>query len=94
MFDFSFVPARSRRLPVVLLALAGLASCTRAVPTAASRDYLVYIGTNVSSPQENSIYLYHLSPATGELLPLGAMKGGANPTYLTMASALTPPPGA
>lgn len=87
MFDFSFVPAIGRRLPVAALAVAGLVGCTRAVPTASNRDYLVYIGTNISSAQENTIYLYHLSPATGELLPLGAMKGGAQPTYLTMDAA-------
>lgn len=87
MFDFSFAPAAGRRVPVMVLAVAGLAGCTRSVPTASSRDYLVYIGTNVSSAQENTIYLYHLNPATGELLPLGAMKGGAQPTYLTMDAA-------
>lgn len=87
MFDVSFRPAIGRCLPVAFLAVAGLAGCTRSVPTASTRDYLVYIGTNVSSPQENTIYLYRLSPATGELLPLGAMKGGGNPTYLTMDAA-------
>ena len=87
MFDISFTPAIGWRLPAVVLAVAGLASCTRSVPTASKGDYLVYIGTNISSPQENTIYLYHLSPATGELLPLGAMKGGAQPTYLTMDAA-------
>jgi 6-phosphogluconolactonase len=80
--------AAGGRLFVAGLAVAALAGCARTVPTAAgSRDYLVYIGTNVASPQENTIYLYHLSPATGELLPLGAMKGGASPTYLTMDAA-------
>lgn len=66
---------------------AALAGCTRAVPSAAGHDELVYIGTNVADPQQNTIYLYHLSPATGELLPLGAMKGGAQPTYLTVDAA-------
>jgi 6-phosphogluconolactonase len=80
--------AASGRLFVAGLAVATLAGCARTVPTTAtSRDYLVYVGTNVASPQENSIYLYRLSPATGELLSLGAMKGGANPTYLTMDAA-------
>jgi 6-phosphogluconolactonase len=87
MFDVSFLPALGRRLPAALLVVAGLAGCTRSVPTASNHDYLVYIGTNISSPQENTIYLYHLSPTTGELLPLGAMKGGAQPTYLTMDAA-------
>lgn len=87
MFAISFRPAIGRGLPAALLAVVSLTGCTRSVPTASRRDYLVYIGTNISSPQENSIYLYHLSPTTGELLPLGAMKGGANPTYLTMDAA-------
>jgi 6-phosphogluconolactonase len=87
MFDVSFRPAFGRRLPAALLVVAGLAGCTRSVPMASNHDYLVYIGTNISSPQENTIYLYHLSPTTGELLPLGAMKGGVQPTYLTMDAA-------
>ena len=87
MFTILLRPLIGRRLPAVMLAVAGLAGCARSVPTASSRDYLVYIGTNISSPQENTIYLYHLSPRTGELLPLGAMKGGAQPTYLAMDAA-------
>ena len=87
MFTILFRPAVSRRLPAIVLAVAGLASCTRSVPPASNHDYLVYIGTNIASPQENTIYLYHLSPRTGELLPLGAMKGGAQPTYLTVDAA-------
>ena len=69
---------------VTLLAGAALVGCTRTVPSSAGPDELVYIGTNIADPQQNTIYLYHLTPATGELLPLGAMKGGAQPTYLTM----------
>jgi len=87
MIARTFCPAISRRLPAVLLAVAALTSCARLVPSTAKTDYLVYVGTNVSSPQENTIYLYHLSPATGELLPLGGMKGGISPTYLTMDAA-------
>ena len=67
-----------------LLFAAVLAACTRKVASTVSRDYLVYIGTNVSGEQENSIFLYRLAPATGILTPVGAHKGGANPTYLTM----------
>jgi len=87
MIAITFCPAIGRRLPAVLLAVAALTSCARLVPSTAKTDYLVYVGTNVSSPQENTIYLYHLSPATGELLPLGGMKGGISPTYLTMDAA-------
>ena len=76
------------RLPALaLLATAALTTCTRLPSTSAGRSELVYIGTNVGDPSANSIYLYRLAPATGELLPLGAMKGGASPTYLTVDAA-------
>ena len=75
------------RWPAVVAAMLALAGCARTLPTTSNHDYLVYIGTNIGDAQSNTIYLYHLSPATGELLPLGAMKGGANPTYLTMDAA-------
>jgi 6-phosphogluconolactonase len=88
MLYSSVFSAAGGRLVVAGLAVATLAGCARTVPaTAGRRDYLVYVGTNVANAQENTIYLYRLSPATGELLPLGAMKGGAQPTYLTMDAA-------
>ncbi|MBD2767594.1 lactonase family protein [Hymenobacter sp. BT664] len=49
-----------------------------------SKGYLLYVGTNVASAEDDSIFLYHLSPATGVLTRLGAQRGGAQPTYLTM----------
>lgn len=67
------------------LALAtALASCARTAPATSGADELVYIGTNVASEQENTIYLYRLNPATGALAPVSAYKGGAQPTYLAM----------
>ncbi|MGI4871532.1 MAG: lactonase family protein [Janthinobacterium lividum] len=73
------------RLPALaLLAAATLTTCTRPPGTSASRGELVYIGTNVSDPAASTIYLYHLTPATGELGLLAEMKGGASPTYLTL----------
>jgi 6-phosphogluconolactonase len=86
MLEISVFRAAGRPLLAAVLA-GGLAGCARLVPTASNHDYLVYVGTNVSSPQENTIYLYRLRAATGELLPLGAMQGGTNPTYLTMDAA-------
>ncbi|MBF9223537.1 lactonase family protein [Hymenobacter ruricola] len=68
----------------LLAAATLLGGCARKATGTASRDYLVYIGTNVASEQENSIYLYRLAPATGILTPVGAYRGGASPTYLTM----------
>jgi 6-phosphogluconolactonase len=50
----------------------------------AGAGYLVYVGTNVTSDQENTIYLYRLDASTGALTPVSAQKGGAQPTYLTM----------
>lgn len=49
------------------------------------RDYLVYVGTNVDSEQESTIFLYRLAPATGALTRVGAYRGGAKPSYLTLA---------
>ena len=60
-----------------------LAGCTRPASSSA-RGYMVYVGTNVAAEQENTIFLYRLSPATGSLTPVGAQRGGSNPTYLTM----------
>ena len=48
------------------------------------KDYLIYVGTNGASAQENTIFLYRLSPATGALTRVGAYPGGSNPTYLAM----------
>jgi 6-phosphogluconolactonase len=67
-----------------LLGAVLLAGCTRPAGASSQRDYLVYVGTNVASEQENSIYLYRLSPTTGALTPVSAHRGGASPTYLTM----------
>ncbi len=82
------IPLRGSVAAWALLASAALVGCTRSLSgSTGHHDELVYIGTNVADPQQNTIYLYHLQPATGELLPLGAMKGGAQPSYLTMDAA-------
>lgn len=52
----------------------------------AKKDYLVYVGTNVAGEQDNTIFLYRLSPATGSLTRVSAQHGGPSPTYMTMAS--------
>ncbi|WP_046246533.1 lactonase family protein [Hymenobacter terrenus] len=72
---------------VSLLAAALLAGCVRPAAGGGAKDYLVYVGTNVASDQENTIFLYRLSPATGTLTPVSAQRGGSNPTYLTMDAA-------
>ena len=87
---FTFLPTRAvfSLVNCVSLALAGLATTSCAThPTstsAAHRDYLVYVGTNVASAQENTIYLYRLDASTGALTAVSAQRGGASPTYLTM----------
>ncbi|SHJ49002.1 6-phosphogluconolactonase [Hymenobacter daecheongensis DSM 21074] len=81
------------QISVLLLGLAagpGLLGCARVVSattSAAAADCLVYVGTNVASEQENTIYLYRLQAATGTLTRLDAQPGGAAPTYLTMDAA-------
>ncbi|MBO2007924.1 lactonase family protein [Hymenobacter negativus] len=53
-------------------------------PTIA-KDYLLYIGTNVAGEQDNTIFLYRVSPTTGAFTRVSALRGGASPTYLTLA---------
>ena len=67
--------------------VAALAGCGRPAAKTPPRDYLVYVGTNVASEQENSIFQYRLSRTTGALTPVAAYKGGASPTYLAMTDA-------
>ncbi|WP_310394981.1 lactonase family protein [Hymenobacter sp.] len=71
-------------LVLAAVAFAGTSGCTRRPGTDGAKDYLVYVGTNVASEQENTIFLYRLSPATGALTRVSAQRGGANPTYLAM----------
>ena len=52
----------------------------------ADRGYLVYVGTNVAGDEAQTIYLYHLNPATGALTPLSTQRGGSQPSYLTLAA--------
>lgn len=74
-------PRIARWLP----ALALLAGCTRPATTAPPTDYLLYVGTNVAGEQDNTIFLYRVSAATGAFTRLSAQPGGAQPTYLTLA---------
>ena len=76
----------SRRIPgstASLLALTLLSTCSRP-PASTPKDELLYIGTNVAGEQDNTIFLYRVSEATGALTRLSAQHGGASPTYLTM----------
>ena len=68
----------------LLLALA--TACTRPPSNTVGHDYLVYVGTNVGDPQANTVYVYRLQPATGTMQALGAVPGGVQPSYLTLAA--------
>lgn len=68
----------------LLVGLSTLLGCSRTVPTTRVPDYLVYIGTNINSEAENTIFLYRLNPTTGALTQVSGLKGGASPTYLTL----------
>ena len=50
------------------------------------REYLVYVGTNIDSEQDNTVFLYRLSPATGALTRVAGYSAGAKPTYLTLTA--------
>lgn len=66
------------------LALSGCASIITAEKNPQSQEeYLVYVGTYAKAA-EDSIFLYRLNVSTGALTRLGATKGGANPSYLTL----------
>ena len=80
-------PGLFNRFIVAVAALAagpGFMGCARTAPATGGTAELVYIGTNVASEQESTIYLYRLNPTTGALAPVSAYKGGAQPTYLAM----------
>ena len=84
LFAFSLPRRRFLVSSVSLIAAAAVASCTRPPASANGKDYLVYVGTNVSSEQENTVFLYRLTPGTGALTRVSAQRGGASPTYLTL----------
>ncbi|WP_426061506.1 lactonase family protein [Hymenobacter sp. B1770] len=70
---------------ICLLTAAALLGCARPASSSKAQDYLVYVGTNVASAEENTIFLYRLSPATGALTRVSAQRGGASPTYLALS---------
>ncbi len=69
------------------LVVAGCATKPAGTTSTTKRGCLVYVGTNVASDQENTIYLYRLDTSTGALTAVSAQKGGAQPSYLTMDAA-------
>lgn len=89
----SYVPGFPRSLLFVaglgVLAATCLGGCARPAGGRGPKDCLVYVGTNVASADDNTIFLYRLSPTTGVLTQLSAQRGGAKPTYLTMNAGRT-----
>ncbi|GAA3970573.1 6-phosphogluconolactonase [Hymenobacter antarcticus] len=52
----------------------------------AGRDYLLYVGTNVTSEKENTLFIYRVSAATGAFSRVSAQWAGSKPTYLAMGA--------
>lgn len=69
-----------------LLALSLAAGCGRPVGRSAGRDYLLYVGTNVASEKENTLFIYRVSAATGAFSLVSSQWGGSKPTYLAMGA--------
>jgi 6-phosphogluconolactonase len=68
-----------------LLSFTLATGCTPPISSTPAKDYLLYVGTNVAGEQDNTIFLYRVSPATGAFTRVSAQHGGASPTYLTLA---------
>jgi 6-phosphogluconolactonase len=79
-----FLRATRLSLAVAGLLAAGCATRPTATTAPSTGGYLVYVGTNVTGPQDNTIYLYRLDAGTGALTLVSAQKGGAQPTYLAL----------
>ena len=82
-------PFRRPLLPLnacVLLGVALLAGCVRPAGRAATGDYLLYVGTNVASEQDNTIFVYRVAAATGAFSRVSAQWGGSKPTYLALGA--------
>lgn len=62
-----------------------LSGCVRPASSGSPKDYLLYVGTNVADEQASTIFLYRVSGSTGTMTRVSEQRGGASPTYLTMA---------
>ncbi len=62
-----------------------ITACATSSSTSKSKSFMVYVGT-YAKPDQESIFGYHLNPNTGELSRAWGMKGGENPSYLTLDS--------
>ena len=70
--------------------LAGVAmamlGCVRPIGHRASPDFLLYVGTNVASEEQNTVFSYRVSAATGAFNRVSAQWGGSKPTYLALGA--------
>lgn len=82
-----FVPSRRIFVKTAVLGLAGIPTLLQACAAAKANKmpgaYFVYVGT-YAKPDQDSIFGYRLNPATGELTRALAVKGGENPSFLTL----------
>ncbi|QMU29978.1 lactonase family protein [Adhaeribacter radiodurans] len=62
-----------------------LQACASGKAAAKASSYFVYVGT-YAKPDQDSIFGYRLNTDTGELTRLLAVKGGENPSFLTLDS--------
>ena len=73
------------------LSLAGiptlLQACAAGKPNVKAKNYFVYVGT-YAKPDQESIFGYRLDVSTGELTRALAIKGGENPSFLTLSPKL------
>ena len=86
LFTFRRVSNSSGGALLALLVLALTVGCGRPVLRGDAGNYLLYVGTNVSSDKENTIFIYRVSAATGAFNRVSAQWGGSNPTYLALGA--------
>ncbi|WP_205504481.1 lactonase family protein [Rufibacter psychrotolerans] len=62
-----------------------LAACTSVRQKATKNEMMVYVGT-YAKPDAESIFAYKLNEETGELTRVLGVKGGENPSFLTLSA--------
>lgn len=84
-----YKPTRRSFFKIAGLSVASMPALLQACATGKSSlkaaTYLVYVGT-YAKPEQDSIFGYHLNVSTGELTRVWAVKGGENPSFLTLGA--------